>query len=275
SFHKARIQDLRLDLEAAGAWLAEHPIRTVEDLEAFDAHCDALRTQAPLVADDSVDVIVSNCVLNLVRPEEKERLFTEMARVLRRGGRAVISDIVCDEDPTPQILADPALWSGCIAGAYREDAFLDAFAKAGFYGIEIVSRAAEPWQVIDGIEFRSVTVRAFHGKEGPCLERNQAVIYGGPWSQVQDDDGHVLKRGERTAVCDKTYRILTDRRGPYGDDVLPVPPRVEVPLDRAAPFACRDGRARSPRETKGEDYHETREGEGASSCSPGAGGCCE
>lgn len=57
------------------------------------------------------------------------------------------------------------------------------FAEAGFYGIEILTRQDTPWQVIDGIEFRSLTVRAYKGKEGECLERNQAIIYKGPWKK--------------------------------------------------------------------------------------------
>lgn len=169
-FVKGKIQDLALDLDKAQAWLSGRPIANVEDLYDFQSECDRLRLEEPLIADGSVDVIVSNCVLNLARPEDKGTLFAEMHRVLRKGGRAVISDIVCDKDPTPRIKADPELWSGCIAGAMREDEFLEMFERAGFYGIEILVRQDEPWQVIDGIEFRSVTVQAFKGKEGPCIE---------------------------------------------------------------------------------------------------------
>ena len=56
-------------------------------------------------------------VLNLVRSDDKQRLFDEIHRALERGGRAVISDIVCDEDVPPALQADPELWSGCISGA--------------------------------------------------------------------------------------------------------------------------------------------------------------
>ncbi len=273
-FRKARIQDMQLDLDAAGRWLERHPILTIEQASAFEAHCQSLRSQSPLIADESVDVIVSNCVLNLVRTQEKTRLFREMHRVLRRGGRCVISDIVCDEDPTPTILGDPKLWSGCIAGAFREDRFLQMFEEAGFYGVEILSRAAEPWQVIDGVEFRSMTVRAFKGKEGACLERHQAVVYQGPWKQVRDDDGHVLNRGQRMAVCDKTFQIMTDPVGPYAGQVIPVLPRQTVPPEQAQPFDCRGVRVRHPRQTKGVDYHETRTEEGQPPCVPGSG-CCD
>jgi hypothetical protein len=73
--------------------------------------------------------------------------------------------IVGDEDPTPAILADPELWSGRIAGASRENRFLEMFEEAGFCVIEVLSCQEEPWQVIDGVEFRSMTVRAFKGKK--------------------------------------------------------------------------------------------------------------
>ena len=74
-------------------------------------------------------------------------------------------------------------------------------------------RDERPWQSVEGIEFRALTVRAFKGKEGPCLERHQGVIYKGPWRSVTDDDGHTLFRGQRMAVCDKTFNIYkSDRR---------------------------------------------------------------
>jgi SAM-dependent methyltransferase len=272
SFVKAKIQDLALDLEVVEQWLRAHPINSVEQMGEFEATCERLRRARPLIPDASVDVVVSNCVLNLVRAEDKQRLFAEIFRVLKRGGRAVISDIVCDEDPTPYILSDPRLWSGCIAGAFREDHFLEMCEAAGFYGIEILSRQTEPWQVIDGIEFRSVTVRAFKGKEGPCLERNQAVIYKGPWNQVRDDDNHVFYRGRRMAVCDKTFSIMTSAVGAYARDIIAVPPREEVALEHAGQFACKGPTMRNPRETKGIEYRETVSGAG-SACDCGPDGC--
>jgi len=271
-FIKARIQDMALDLERVNEWLGAHPIAGVEGLSAFEAECDRLRRESQAVASESVDLVVSNCVLNLVRPADKVRLFAEIHRVLKRGGRAVISDIVCDEDPTPAIVNDSELWSGCIAGAFREDRFLEHFEDAGFYAVEIVARQHEPWQIIDGIEFRSLTIRAFKGKDGPCLERNQAVIYKGPWKSVRDDDGHTLHRGKRIAVCDKTFRILTRPDGPYAGDVLAVPPTTEVPLDAAKLFDCKGSTIRDPRQTKGSQYRETRLGSDSACCE--GNGCC-
>ncbi|MEM1367476.1 MAG: methyltransferase domain-containing protein [Cyanobacteria bacterium P01_H01_bin.15] len=270
-FVKGKIQDLTLDLEQAQAWLTQHPIQSLDDLPAFEAECDRIRRELPLIPDNSVDVVISNCVLNLVRPEDKVELFNEIFRVLKRGGRAVISDIVADEEPTEKILNDPDLWSGCIAGAFLEDEFPRMFEDAGFYGIEILKREETPWQVIDGIEFRSVTLQAFKGKEGRCFERNQAVIYKGPWKQVQDDDGHTYCRGDRMAVCDKTYKILTNASGPYSKDLIAVPPYEAIPLETAETFNCKGKAIRSPKVTKGSEYNLTRT-EDSSCCAPEP--CC-
>lgn len=255
AFHRGRIQDLALPLEEVEAYLRSHPVRSAADLASFEAFSERLRAAAPLIADNAVDVVVSNCVLNLVKETEKDKLFAEMYRVLKRGGRVAISDIVSDEDVPPRLKRDPELWSGCLAGAYREDKFLEAFERAGFHGIEMEKYDEKPWQTVRGIEFRSVTVTARKGKEGPCLERLQAIIYKGPWKEVLDDDGHRLRRGQRLAVCDKTYQILT--QAPYAADVIPVPPRRAVPLKNARGFACTGEVVRDPRETKGKRYRKT------------------
>ncbi|MDY6936686.1 MAG: methyltransferase domain-containing protein [Cyanobacteriota bacterium] len=272
NFVKGKIQDLALDLDRVQTWLTENPIATLEQVSEFEAYCDRLRQEQPLIPSDSVDVVVSNCVLNLVRPQDKQQLFQELYRVLKRGGRVVISDIVCDEEPTPEMINDPELWSGCLSGAFREDTFLKMFEEVGFYGIEILSRQEEPWQVIDGIEFRSLTIRAFKGKEGACWERNQAVVYKGPWKQVRDDDGHVFDRGQRIAVCDKTFQILTQPNSPYREEMIPILPHAEIPLEEATEFSCQHNSIRDPRVTKGVEYRETRTNDTAI-CSEDSG-CC-
>ena len=261
AFRKGRIQDLALDLEALDAWLREHPITRSEDLLRFEAEAARLRAEAPLIPDASVDVVVSDCVLNLVRPDDRAPLFREIHRVLKPGGRAVISDIVSDEDVPLELQRDPELWAGCVSGAMREDRFVEAFEQAGLYGMTLLERPAEPWRTVEGIEFRSVTIAAYKGKEGACWDRKQAVIYKGPFREVTDDDGHVLRRGERVAVCDKTFRLYS--RAPYAEHFAPVEPLVAVPLEEARPFPCGVGKLlRDPRETKGEDYALTTEGAG-------------
>jgi len=196
-FRKGRIQDLALDLNTLEKELASCPVQNANGWLEMESVAEKLRREQTMIADDSVDVVVSNCVLNLVEPQLKEQMFQEIFRVLKKGGRAVISDIVSDEEVPEHLQKDDYLWSGCLSGAMSEEAFLQAFEDAGFYGIEYVKFETEPWQTIEGIEFRSVTVRAWKGKEGPCMERNQAVIYNGPFKKVLDDDGHAMERGKR------------------------------------------------------------------------------
>jgi arsenite methyltransferase len=273
-FRKGRIQDLALDLELLDGWLKGNPIHSADELRSLESTVEELKNSHTLVPSDSVDVVVSNCVLNLVRPEDKQRLFSEIFRVLRRGGRAVISDIVSDEDVPAKLQQNPEHWSGCISGAFREDLFLQASEDAGFYGVTILERQDEPWRTVEGIEFRSVTVAAYKGKEGQCWDQKQAVIYRGPFRQVEDDDGHTLRRGVPTAVCEKTYRIYSQE--PYRTQFELVPPRVPVPLDEARPFPCSHGTLRrDPKETKGANYSLTTE-VSAACCTPGNenGGCC-
>lgn len=268
-FHRARIQDLSLPLEEVDAFLKANPVRSSDGLARFEEFQSRLRRAAPLIPDESVDVILSNCVLNLVREADREQLFREMFRVLKRDARVAVSDIVSDEPVPERMKQDPELWSGCISGAFHEAAFPAAFERAGFHAIALDKYDGKPWKTIRGIEFRSVTVTARKGKQGPCWERNQAVIYTGPWKRVEDDDGHTLVRGQRMAVCDKTYRILTGE--PYAADIIRVPPRKEIPLGKAKPFACGQSALRSPAETKGMRYRRTRNA--ATACAPGSG-CC-
>jgi arsenite methyltransferase len=267
-FRRGRIQDLALDFDLLDEALAREPVASAEGLLRAAALADGLRRTRPLIADGSVDVVVSNCVLNLVDGQEKGRLFQEIHRVLRNGGRAVISDIVSDEPVPLELQQDPELWSGCISGALTERGFLAAFEAAGFYGIRILERQREPWRTVAGIELRSLSVEAFKGKEGICLERRQAVVYKGPFREVLDDDGHRMRRGERYAVCDKTFNLY--QREPYRSSFEFVEPLEEVPLEAAQPFDCSRTALRHPRETKGQDYQVTTEAEAC--CAPG--NCC-
>lgn len=267
-FRKGRIQDLALDLDALDAELKKRLANGATSAPFAAGAADDLRVKAPLIASDSVDVVVSNCVLNLVEAGEKEKLFAEIFRVLKKGGRAVISDIVADEPVPEHMQNDPDLWTGCISGALTERGFLEAFERAGFHGVEMVKFDAAPWRTVEGIEFRSVTVRAYKGKQGPCLERHQAVIYKGPFQSVADDDGHRFRRGVREAVCDKTFRLL--RQAPYKEWFEFIEPLDEVPLDGALPFDCARSAIRHPRETKGGDYDSTTS---SASCREG-GDCC-
>lgn len=267
-FRYGLIQDLRLDLDVLGQELVQHPVRDPADWLALRDLEQRLRREQPMIADESIDCVVSNCVLNLVCQQDRRQLFDEVFRVLRHGGRAAISDIVSDEDVPDNLQRDSTLWSGCISGAFREDRFLHAFEKAGFHGIEIAKLQRDPWRTVEGIEFRSMTVVAYKGKHDPCLERNQAAVYRGPFKNVEDDDGHAYPRGVRMAVCDKTFQLL--QRAPYAGLFDFIEPRQPIAPSESESFDCRRSKIRDPRETKGAEYSITTE---VNSCCDNDGSC--
>ncbi len=226
-FRKGKIQDLRLDLERFETFLVENPVRSSSDWLRAEEHANSLRVSASLVADDSIDVVVSNCVLNLVRSEDRKQLFAELLRVLKPGGRAVISDIVSSDDVPLELQADAKLWSGCISGAFREDRFLEAFESAGFHGVEILERQSEPWTTVGPLEFRSLTVRAFKPQPDGESDFRHAVVYRGPWKSVTTDFRQQLARGERVDVREAEFAMLA--QPPYRDQLVLLPnANVEV-----------------------------------------------
>jgi len=227
-FRHGHIENLLIDKDRLVAWLGQHTLETYEDLEILEQHLLA----APLVPSGSIDLAVSNCVLNLVHDQRKERLLRELFRVLKRGGSVAISDIVSDRDVPAELKEDAALWTGCLSGAWRRDRFMDAFGSVGFHGMAEVKSYF--WKRVSGINFFSVTVRAFKGKQGPCYETLRSAMYKGPFSRVVDDDHHVFERGVFVPVCEKTANLLD--RAPYQGHFY-VTPALEDPA-RKLPFDC-------------------------------------
>jgi SAM-dependent methyltransferase len=113
----------------------------LENVEPLEGEMEAI----PL-PDDSVDLVISNGVINL--SARKSRVFAECARVLRPGGRFCVSDLCVEQDDLPpEILTQPAAWAGCIAGALAESAFVHKLGGAGLEDIEVVQR--EPLSIDD------------------------------------------------------------------------------------------------------------------------------
>ena len=125
---------------------------SIERLDDLDKYAN------PIVRDASVDIILSNCVLNLVNPNLRDNLLNNIKRVLKKNGRIAISDIVSNKKVPLKLQNDPDLWSGCISGAWYEPEFIEDFAKLGFKNLKFADRSLDPWKVIDGIEFRTVTL---------------------------------------------------------------------------------------------------------------------
>lgn len=109
------------------------------------------------VEDESVDVVLSNCVINL--SPDKGAVFREAYRVLKPGGWLAVSDIVTHGPLPASVREDVELWGACIGGALDESEYLSKVRAAGFESIEVTSR--QPWTVSHGVEVISLTFRAF------------------------------------------------------------------------------------------------------------------
>jgi ubiquinone/menaquinone biosynthesis C-methylase UbiE len=107
------------------------------------------------VPDASVDIIISNCVINLTA--DKGRVFREAYRAMRQGGRLEVSDIVTDKDFSPQERAAAENWGSCIYGALPEQEYLDLVAQAGFTSIQVRRSTAGK---VNGVSVYSVQVSA-------------------------------------------------------------------------------------------------------------------
>lgn len=109
------------------------------------------------VADKSVDVVISNCVINL--SPDKDKVFAEAYRVLKPGGRLIVSDIVSEREVPDVLRQDLAAWASCFSGAITSEDHTSCLGKAGFTTITILE--SNPASTREGIPLRDVILRAY------------------------------------------------------------------------------------------------------------------
>ncbi|HAP67803.1 MAG TPA: ubiquinone biosynthesis methyltransferase UbiE, partial [Nitrospinae bacterium] len=175
------------------------------------------------VSDKSIDLITSNCVINL--SPDKKTVFAEMWRVLKDCGRVVVSDIVSEGEIPHKLKVNDQLRGECLGGALTEDEFLSYLEQVGFYGVEVLKKTY--WKDIEGYKFYSVTVRGykFEKKEG-CVYIGQKAIYKGPFKAVLDEEGHLFPRDETVEVCTDTSEKL--KKPPYNEFFTVIEPDGEM-----------------------------------------------
>lgn len=174
------------------------------------------------LADSSVDVIVSNCVLNLA--PDKAAVLRDAWRVLKPGGEFYFSDIYADRRVPKGLTSDPVLYGECLGGALYWNDFLQLARRHGFVDPRLVDD--HPVTVgnpdlaarIGNIIFYSATYRLFKldSLEPACEDHGQAVVYRGsiphhPHVLVLDKH-HRIETGKHFAVCGNTWRMLQDTR---------------------------------------------------------------
>jgi len=180
------------------------------------------------VADNSIDLIISNCVINLA--PDKQAVFREMFRVLKSGGRFTISDIVADRAVPNYLMQDTVKWGDCLSGALQASAYMGEMVEAGFLGLHQIKH--RPWQVIDGIHFLSLTFTGYKLPMGSTSDEARFATLRGPFRRVVDECGHPYERGRPEPIDGGTIRLL--QAPPFHD--------LFLLTDSAAPLTASDPR---------------------------------
>ncbi len=171
---------------------------------------DALRIPLP---DAHVDLVAQNCLFNIFIHEDLDRALRETARVLRPGGRLVLSDPICEQPIPDRLRQDARLRAQCLSGALPLDAYVERIVEAAFGTIEIRSR--RPYRVLDRIRYgvpqdillesiEAVAIRTPVPEDGACVFAGESVIYVGGQEAFDDKRGHIVQRDVPLAVCRKT-----------------------------------------------------------------------
>jgi arsenite methyltransferase len=170
------------------------------------------------LAENSFDVAVSNCVINLC--PDKLAVLRQIHRVLKPGGEFYFSDVYSDRRIPQALVNDSVLYGECLSGALYTNDFIRLARQAGFMDPRIVKRSPitiankELQQKTGNIQFESITYRLFkiEGLEDLCEDFGQAVTYKGTLPASPNffnlDDQHHFETGRASAVCGNTYRML-------------------------------------------------------------------
>ncbi len=190
------------------------PTGHVIGLDMTDTMLDIARTHAPVVAanlgysssnveflkgmadampveDDSIDLIISNCVINLAT--DKRTVFHDMFRVAKPGGRFTISDIFSDQTVPHSLVQDTKKWGDCVSGTVTLTAYLAGLRDAGFLGVHLIQ--CSPWQVLDGIHFFSVTLTGYKLPPSIPTSSFRYATPRGPFRRIIDKRGIAYQRG--------------------------------------------------------------------------------
>ena len=192
-----------------------------ENVEFLHGHIENLHTVG--IADNSIDVVVSNCVINL--SPEKTQVLAEIFRVLKPGGELYFSDVFADRRIPSKLRQDPVLLGECLGGALYWEDFRRILQSLGCPDVRKVKQNPisiddpEIYAKIGMIKFESITVRAFKMPlEDRCEDFGQVAVYLGGIEQhphsFELDDHHHFETGRPLRVCGNTADMLAGSR--YG-----------------------------------------------------------
>jgi arsenite methyltransferase len=224
--------------EAYGDWHAERFGFTRSNVEFREGYMEDLAGIG--LADESVDLVVSNCVFNL--SPDKPRLFAEVFRVLKPGGELHFADVFADRRIPAHLKEDPVLWGECLAGAMYTEDLRRLLHGCGCADVRQLSSRPVPINDpevearIGMVRFTSRTFRAFKLElEDRCEDYGQVATYLGTIAGhphvFELDDHHRLEAGRPLSVCGNTAAMLSETR--YG-------PHFRVQGDRSTHFGLFD-----------------------------------
>jgi ubiquinone/menaquinone biosynthesis C-methylase UbiE len=168
--------------------------------------------------DASVDVVAQNCLFNIFEPEDLRRALAEAYRVLKPGGRLIMSDPIATRPIPTHLQADDRLRALCLSGALTYDEYMQELIDTGFGQIEV--RARRPYRLLDAAQYSldehlllesldTVSFKVAIAPDGACIFTGKTAVYAGEGASFDDGAGHVLLKGVPTAVCDKTAKNLS------------------------------------------------------------------
>ncbi len=174
------------------------------------------------IADNSIDVVISNCVINL--SSNKEAVFSEIFRVLKEGGELYFSDIFADRRIPEEIAHDPVLLGECLGGAMYIEDFRRLMRDMGCLDFRVVAQHTvdvEDQELADklgSIKFTSLTIRAFKlaSIEDRCEDYGQVAYYNGGIQEMPHafelDDHHLFEKGRPLLVCGNSAAMVEETR---------------------------------------------------------------
>ncbi len=171
------------------------------------------------IEDETIDVAAQNCVFNIFKLDDLSKALKETYRVLKPGGRLVMSDPTCEQEMSDELRNDDKLRAACLSGAIPLKDYIKAITDAGFATIEVRAKRAyrvlspEHYNTDELIFIESVEVAAIKDPmpaDGPCVFTGKTAIYYGKEELFDDGKGHTLLLNQPLAVCDKTAGQFAD-----------------------------------------------------------------
>lgn len=179
--------------------------------------------------DNSVDVMAQNCLFNIFEPTDLARALKEAYRVIKPGGRLVMSDPIATRTIPAHLQQDERLRALCLSGALTYGEYVRALTDTGFGQVEI--RARRPYRLLGKETYKldqplllesldSVSFKVPIPVDGACVFTGKTAIYAGDKDYLDDNAGHIMQPGVPLAVCDKTANNLARK---FPNDIVVTP----------------------------------------------------